>query len=107
MSSFWKAALQRSIILKHIHPHSELWRVYSQATLLRVRLRYSLYYGTMLKPVFLKENVRYPVWTCRDPISSDSRDPIFSDSKDPMINSSESRDPIFDSRDPNQVPETP
>ena len=26
---------------------------------------------------FFKENVRYPVWTCRDPIFSDSRDPIF------------------------------
>jgi len=39
-----------------------------------------------------KENVRYLVWTCRDP--------IFPDSRDPMI--------IFtDSRDPNQVPKTP
>jgi len=34
--------------------------------------------------VFFKENVRFSVWTCRDPIS-DSRDPIFSDSRDPMI----------------------
>ena len=33
---------------------------------------------------FFKENVRYPVWTCRDPIS-DSRNPmtIFSDSENP------------------------
>jgi len=41
---------------------------------------------------FFKENVRYPVWTCRGPIS------LFSG--DPMI--------IFsDSRDPNRVPKTP
>jgi len=45
---------------------------------------------------FLKENVRYPVWTCRDP--------MFSDSVDPMIILSDSRDPIFNSRDPNRVP---
>jgi len=43
-------------------------------------------------PGYFKENVRYPVWTCRDP--------IFSDSKDPMIIFSDSRDPIFNSRDP-------
>jgi len=48
---------------------------------------------------FFKENVSYPVWICRDPIS-DSRDPILSDFRDPMI--------IFcDSRDPNRVPKTP
>ena len=41
---------------------------------------------------FFKENVRYPVWTCRDPIFSDSRNPMM----------------IFaDSRDPNRVPKTP
>ena len=27
----------------------------------------------ILKPGFFKENVSYPVWTCRDPIFSDSR----------------------------------
>jgi len=39
-----------------------------------------------VKQVFLKENVRYPVWICRDPIFSDFRDPmiIFSDSRDPI-----------------------
>jgi len=33
----------------------------------------------VLLPGFFKENVRYLVWTCRDPmiISSDSRDLIF------------------------------
>jgi len=46
--------------------------------------------------VFLRKNVRSPVWTCRDPFFSDSRDPIFPDS----------RDPIFNSRDPNRVPKT-
>jgi len=35
-----------------------------------------------LAQIFLKENVRYPVWSC-----SDSRDPriIFSDSRDPIF----------------------
>jgi len=37
----------------------------------------------------------------------DSRDPIFSESRDPMIILSDSRDPIFNSRDPNRVPKTP
>jgi len=45
--------------------------------------------------VFLKENVRYPVWTCTDP--------IFSYSRDPMIIFPDSRDPIFTSG----VPKTP
>jgi len=41
---------------------------------------------------FFKENIRYLVWICRDP--------IFSNSKEPMM--------IFsDSRDPNGVPKTP
>ena len=48
---------------------------------------------------FFKENVRYPVWTCRDP--------IFSDSREPSIIFSDSSDPIFNSRDPNRVPKTP
>jgi len=38
---------------------------------------------------------------------SDSRDPIFPDSRDPMIIFSDSRDLIFNSRDPNRVPKTP
>jgi len=41
-----------------------------------------------------------------DPISLaavDSRDPILSDSWDPMIILSDSRDPIFNSRDPIRV----
>jgi len=38
---------------------------------------------------------------------SDSRDPIVSDSRDPMIIFADSRDPIFNSRDPNLVPKTP
>jgi len=41
------------------------------------------------------------------PDFSDFRDPIFSDSRDPMIIFSVSRDPIFNSRDPNRVPKTP
>jgi len=41
---------------------------------------------------FFKEKVRYPVWTCRDP--------IFSDSRGPMILLSAFRDPIFNSGDP-------
>jgi len=36
-----------------------------------------------------------------------SRDPIFSDSRYLMIIFSDSRNPIFNSRDPNRVPETP
>jgi len=41
--------------------------------------------GSIVIRFFLKENVRYLVWTCRDPIFSDSRDPviIFADSRDP------------------------
>jgi len=41
------------------------------------------------KQGFLKENFRYPVWTCRDPIFSNSGDPIFN------------------SGDPNRFPKTP
>jgi len=48
---------------------------------------------------FFKENVRYPVWTCRDP--------IFSDFRDALIIFFDSRDPIFNSRDPIRVPKTP
>jgi len=36
-----------------------------------------------------------------------SRDPIFSDSKGPVMIVSDSRNLIFNSRDPNRVPETP
>jgi len=49
--------------------------------------------------VFFKADVRYPVWTCRDP--------IFFDSRDPIIIFSDSRDPIWNSRDPNRVSKTP
>jgi len=37
----------------------------------------------VLKLVFFEENVRYPVWICRDPIFSDFKNPmiIFSDSR--------------------------
>jgi len=49
--------------------------------------------------VFFKENVRYPMRICRDP--------IFFDSRDPMMIFSDCRDPIFNSRDPNRVSETP
>jgi len=35
------------------------------------------------------------------------RHPIFSDSTDPMIIFSDSRDLIFNSKDPNRVPKTP
>jgi len=56
---------------------------------------------------FFKENVRYPVWICRDPISLILGDPIFADFRDPMIIFSDSRDPIWNSRDPNRVPKTP
>jgi len=37
---------------------------------------------------------------------SDYRDPIFFDSRDPMMIFSDCRDPVFNSRDPNQVPKT-
>jgi len=33
--------------------------------------------------------------------------PYFSDSRDPMVIFSDSRGPIFNSRDPNRVPKTP
>jgi len=36
-----------------------------------------------------------------------SRDPIFFDSGGPMLIFSESRKPIFTSRDPNRAPKTP
>jgi len=42
--------------------------------------------------------------TCTDvqgPDFLDSRDPIFSDSRDSLIILSDSRNPIFNSRDPN------
>jgi len=43
-------------------------------------------------PGFLfKENVRYPLWICRD---TDSRDLISSDFRNPMIIFSDSSDPI-------------
>ena len=48
---------------------------------------------------FCKENLRYLVWTCRDP--------IFSDSRDLMMILSDDRDPILNSKDPNRVPEAP
>jgi len=41
------------------------------------------------------------------PNFSNSRDPSFSDFSDPMIIFADSRDPIFNSRDPNRVPKTP
>jgi len=52
-----------------------------------------------IQQVFFKENIRYPVWTCRDP--------IFSNFRDPLIIFPDSKDPIFNSRDPNWVPKTP
>jgi len=48
-----------------------------------------------------------PVGTRFDFRDSDFRDPFFSDSRDSMIIFSDSRDAIFNSRDPNRVPETP
>jgi len=57
------------------------------------------YYQVLLDSRFFKENVRYPVWTCRDT--------IFSDSRDPMITFFDSRYPILNSTDPNRVPKTP
>jgi len=41
------------------------------------------------------------------PDFSDSRDTLFSDFRDPMIIFSDTRDPIWNSRDPNRVPKTP
>jgi len=43
-------------------------------------------YQVLLDSGFFKENVRYPVWTCRDPIFNDSMDPmlIFCDSREPI-----------------------
>jgi len=40
------------------------------------------------------------------PNFSDSRDPIFYVSRDPVLIFSDSRGPIFNSRDPNLVPKT-
>ena len=57
----------------------------------------ALYRKCMFAVIF-KANVRNLVWTCREP--------IFSDSRDPMMIFSVSRDSIFNSRDPNRVPET-
>ena len=48
---------------------------------------------------FFKENVRYPVRMCRDT--------IFSDFRDLTIILSDSRDPMWNSRDPIRVPKTP
>jgi len=47
------------------------------------------YYQVLLDSVVFKGNVRYQVWTCRNPIFSDPRDPmiIFSDSRDPIRDS--------------------
>ena len=44
-----------------------------------------MYFDKILYSGFFKENIRYSVWTCRDPIFSDSRDPmtIFADSREP------------------------
>ena len=56
-------------------------------------------FNSHMRPAFFKENVRYPVCTYRDP--------IFSVSRDPMTIFSDSRDPIFNSRDANRVPKTP
>jgi len=47
--------------------------------------------------VFFKDNVRYPIWICRDPISLILGTRFLSDSKDP----------IFNYRKPNRVPKTP
>jgi len=44
--------------------------------------------------LFSKENVRNPVWICRDPISLNLATRCFSDFRDPMIISSDSRDQI-------------
>jgi len=41
------------------------------------------------------------------PDFSDSSDPIVFDSRDPIMIFSDTRDPIFDSRDENRVPKTP
>jgi len=43
----------------------------------------------------------------RGPDLSDSGDPIFFYSGHPMMIFSDSRDPIFNSRDQNRVPKTP
>ena len=52
-----------------------------------------------LQSGFFQENVLYPIWTCTEP--------IFSDSRCPMIIFADFRDPIFNSSDPNRVPKTP
>ena len=46
------------------------------------------------------------MWTCRDPISL-ILGARFSDSRGPMIIFADSRDTIFNSRDPNRDPKTP
>jgi len=56
---------------------------------------------------FFKENVRNSVWMCRDLISLILGTRFFSDFRDPMIIFSDSRDPIWNSRDVSRVPETP
>jgi len=51
-----------------------------------VNLRLFIAVNLTLQQVFFKENVRNPVWICRDPIFSDFRDAmiILSDSRDPI-----------------------
>jgi len=56
-------------------------------------------FGNDLSSFFCKENVRHSVLICRDS--------IFSDFRDPLIVFFNSRDPIFNSRDPNRVTKTP
>ena len=51
--------------------------------------------------------LRKMLGTWYGPDFSDCRDPIILDSKDPMIIFSDSRDPVFNSRDPIRVPKTP
>ena len=57
-------------------------------------LKITWFISSLVKTVLFKENVRYSVWTCRDPISLILGIRFFSDS----------RDPIFNSRDPNRIP---
>jgi len=59
---------------------------------------YKAHYQVLVDSCF-KDNVKYPVWTCRNP--------TFSDCREPMIILCGSRDPVFNSMNPNRVPKIP
>jgi len=67
---------------KHVNLGSKLAKIRFSANTFKIALGVGLF-----KQFFFKENVRYPVWTCREPmiIFSESRDPNR-DPKTPLKN---------------------